>query len=120
MKKFEEMTYNERNEIVELFSNWLKDYTHEAILRVMEKRDEVIENEFAMNLLKELYNREEKESDDFNHSIALLLDNYEDFKDNANLVITDNCTILSVKTDEDFSNSIDGFQNIKMSINIRK
>lgn len=46
--------------------------------------------------------------------------NNEDFKDNANLVITDNCTILSVKTDEDFSNSIDGFQNIKMSINIRK
>lgn len=80
MKKFEEMTYNERNEIVELFSNWLKDYTHEVILRVMTKRDEIIENDFAINLLKELYNREEKESDEFNHSIELLLDNYEDFK----------------------------------------
>ena len=80
MKKFEEMTYNERNEIVELFSNWLKDYTHEVIVIVMAKRDEIIENEFAMNLLKELYNREEKESDDFNHSIDLLLTNYEEFK----------------------------------------
>lgn len=46
--------------------------------------------------------------------------NNEDFKDKENLAITDNSTILSVKTDKDFSNEIDGFQNIKMSINIKK
>ena len=44
----------------------------------------------------------------------------DDFKDKESLAITENSTILSVKTDKDFSNEIDGFQNIKMSINIRK
>lgn len=53
-----------------------------------------------------------------NGKIEQVLNN-EDFKNNANLVITDNCTILSVKTDEDFSNAIDGFQNIKMTIKIK-
>lgn len=44
----------------------------------------------------------------------------DDFKDKESLAITENSTILSVQTDKDFSNEIDGFQNIKMSINIRK
>lgn len=45
--------------------------------------------------------------------------NNEDFKNNSNLIITNNCTILSVKTDKDFSNEIDGFQNIKMEVKIK-
>lgn len=43
----------------------------------------------------------------------------EDFVQDENLMITDNCTILSVKTDENYSNKIDGFQNVKMTIKIK-
>lgn len=61
MKTFEEITSREeREEIVLLFSNWLKHYTHEVIIKVMGKRDEIINNEFTMKLLKELKEREEK------------------------------------------------------------
>ena len=61
MRKFEELKRDERDEIVLLFANWLNQYTHEVIVKVIERRDEIINNEFAMNLLKELKEREEKE-----------------------------------------------------------
>ena len=90
MKNFEEMNYNERNEIVELFSNWLKDYTHEVIVRVMEKRDEIISNEFSIYLLKELKEREDKEKTDFMRSIGELLSDFDSFNkyDPHNYVLT--------------------------------
>lgn len=43
----------------------------------------------------------------------------EDFDSDENLMITDKCTILSVKTDENYSDKIDGFQNVKMTIKIK-
>lgn len=43
----------------------------------------------------------------------------EDFIQDENLMITDKCTILSIKTDKDYSGEIDGFQNIKMIINTK-
>lgn len=81
MKKFEEITnIEERNEIVLLFANWLKDYTHEVIVKVIAQRDEIINNDFSMNLLKELKEREETETKDFNHSIGMLMLEFDDFK----------------------------------------
>lgn len=44
---------------------------------------------------------------------------YADSVQEDNSVITDKCIILSVKTDKDYSNQIDGFQNIKMTIKIK-
>lgn len=81
MKKYEELSYTEQNEIAALFGNWLQQYTHEVIIRVIEKRDEIISNEFSMNLLKELKEREEEEEHDFRRSIGHLLDNYNTFKE---------------------------------------
>lgn len=82
MKTFDEITdRTERDEIVLLFANWLKDYTHEVIIRVLEKRDEIINNEFAMNLLKELKTREEKEKADFDNSMANLLSDFDKYKE---------------------------------------
>ena len=82
MKKFEEITnIQERNEIVLLFSHWLERYTHEVIVKVISKRDEIINNEFAMNLLKELKKREEEETRNFDNSIGSLLMDFEDFKE---------------------------------------
>ena len=80
MKKFEELEFEEKKEITLLFANWLKDYTHEVIVKVISRRDEIINNEFAMNILKELKDREEKEEKDFAHSIGNLLGEFDTFK----------------------------------------
>lgn len=78
--KFEEMNRAERDEVVALFANWLKQYTHEVIVKVMERREEIIANEFAMHLLRELKTREEKEAERFADNIGWLFRNYDDFK----------------------------------------
>ena len=61
--KIEEMSMEERNEVCELLATWLEPYTQEVIVRVMERREEIINNEFAMMLLKQLKEREEKEQE---------------------------------------------------------
>lgn len=81
MKKFDELKLDERNEIVMLFSTWLKGYTHEVIVKVMSRRDEILNNDFAMNLLKELKEREEKEYNDFMHSVGNLFYDFETFSE---------------------------------------
>lgn len=81
MKKFEELSLNEQNEIVELFANWLNGYTHEVVVKVMEKADEIINSEFAMALLKELKERKENEYKDFSYSIKNLMTNFDKFKE---------------------------------------
>lgn len=82
MRTFNEIeSITERDEIILLFSNWLKKYTHEVIVKVLEKRDEIINNEFTMNLLKELKTREEKEKADFDNSIANLLYDFDGYKE---------------------------------------
>ena len=56
-----EMTYEEREMMTKLFENWLSGYVDEIIEKVMKRFDEIVNNEFTMNLLKELYERETKE-----------------------------------------------------------
>lgn len=43
---------------------WLGTYTQEVIERVMARMDEILNNDFAMNLINELYERTEKERKD--------------------------------------------------------
>ena len=81
MKQFEEMTRKEQTEVTNLFANWLRQYTHEVIVKVLEKRDEIISNEFAMHLLRELYIRDEKERACFTNNIAFLLINFDGHKE---------------------------------------
>lgn len=80
MKKYSELTYDERTEIKALFANWLKEYSHETIKKVMAKSEEIINNEFTMNMLRELATRENKELYDFTNSIGSMLDDYEMYK----------------------------------------
>ena len=47
----------------------------------MEKRNEIINNEFAMKLLKELKEREEKEKVDFDNNIGALFSDFDGFKE---------------------------------------
>lgn len=79
MKKFNELKLEERKEIAALFTNWLNDYTDEIIKRVLAKADEIINNEMAMHLLRELKARDEKEYKEFTDSIRFLLEDYESF-----------------------------------------
>ena len=81
MKKYDDMNITEQNEIAELFGNWLKNYTREVIVKVMKNRDDIINNDFAMNLLIELKEREDKEEKEFYHDIANLLFDFETFKE---------------------------------------
>ena len=81
MKKYDDMTITEQKEIAELFGNWLKNYTHEVIAKAMKNRDEIINNDFAMNLLIELKEREDKEEVEFYHEIGNLLNDFKTFKE---------------------------------------
>ena len=78
---YDEMSYNEKMEIEELFGVWLKPYVNEVIIRVLRKKDEIIENEFAMNLLRELAKREEQEEKSFYSTIGCYFDNVPDDAD---------------------------------------
>lgn len=76
---FNDLDREKRNHTAHLFSVWLRCYTHEVIVKVMERREEIISNPFTMNLLEELAQREEKEREDFAYSIGSLLSDFDTF-----------------------------------------
>lgn len=73
MKNYKEMSFTEQNEVAELFSNWLSKYTIKVVEKVMSKADEIITNEHAMHLLKELKTREDKEREERKNSMYFIL-----------------------------------------------
>lgn len=81
MTNYNEMTYSEQQKVAELFANWLKNYTKEVIMRVMAQRDDILANEFALKLLRELKEREDNEQEDFKRSMESLLDHFDIYKE---------------------------------------
>lgn len=81
MENYLNRTYEEKKEIAALFTTWLKHYTHEVIVKVMERREEILANEFTMNLLRELKAREDKEHQEFINSMRFMLGNFDDAKE---------------------------------------
>ena len=79
MKKFEQLERNEKEEITVLLANWLSNYTHDVISKVLVRRDEIINNEFVVGLLKELKEREEAEKNQFVDNIGWMLRNPDEF-----------------------------------------
>lgn len=77
---FGDLDTKKKNHIVRLFSVWLCRYTHEVIVKVMERRNEIITNNFAISLLENLADREEKEREDFAHSIGTMMRDFDTFK----------------------------------------
>ena len=71
------MNENERNA---LFANWLRKYSHEAIMRAMARRDEIVQNDHAMMMLRELLEREADEAKDFERSIDMLFRDFDTFE----------------------------------------
>ena len=81
MMRFDDMTVEEQKNVSVLFSNWLKCYTHDIIVNVIAKRDEIINNTFVMDMLRELKEREERESNEFTKDIRYLLMDYDAYKE---------------------------------------
>lgn len=81
MMKFNEMEREEREEIANIFSTWLKPYTTEIIIKVLEKSDEILSNEFAINMIKELHKREQEEKKEFSNDMARLLIDFDSYKE---------------------------------------
>ena len=76
---FRDLDTESKDHITRLFSVWLRQYTHSVIFKVMALREDIITNPFAMKLLEELAEREEKEYNDFSHSIGCMLRDFETF-----------------------------------------
>lgn len=62
--KYAEMELAQRTEIAELFENWLSVYTEKVIGQVAVRADEIINDEFSMNLIRELKVRADKEKEE--------------------------------------------------------
>ena len=81
MKAYNELDYHEQKEVASWFATWLHMYTREVIIHVLEQRDEILANDFVVNLLKELHERTIKEDADFTDSMRHLLGNFDNFKE---------------------------------------
>lgn len=68
-------------EFIELLANWLQIYTDDVVKSVMKKVDEIKNNDFAISLLKELYDRDNDEYEDFRSSIESLYYDYDYFSE---------------------------------------
>lgn len=80
-KKFDNLKTAEQLNLAARFEVWLGRYTQEVINKVIARLDEILENEFAMKLINELYEREEKERAARTSSLRLLMIDYDLFKD---------------------------------------
>lgn len=88
MKK---LSYSERQEMAKLFENWLSIYTEEVIEKVMRRYEEIVENEFVMNILKELYERDNKEKEDRIDSFEFMIRDAEESKFGNTWGVHNNC-----------------------------
>lgn len=79
MKKIEDYTLEEQKELSELLETWLCYYTPEIIKKAMANINEIVSNENAMYLLRELNVRTKKErqkrKDCFKNYLFLFKDN---------------------------------------------
>lgn len=79
MKTFTELNFEEQQEVTSLFSAWLRPYTSEVVNKIMEQADDIINNDFAVDLLRELAKRQDQEIKDFDESIEMLFRDFETF-----------------------------------------
>lgn len=79
-KQIKNLSYEEKIELAKKFECWLGCYTQEVVIKVLAKVEEIINNEFVMNLINELYVREEKEKKERINSISFLINDFESFK----------------------------------------
>lgn len=71
-KKLEQMTWEEHDELAKLLAPWLESYTADVIGRVIDQMDDILANETAMMMIRELGKRTEKEEDEFRSNLMFI------------------------------------------------
>ena len=79
MNKWEDLSYSERCDVAEWFTTWLQPYTKNVVNRVVCRIDEILGDDLAMGLIKELHEREAKERDDFKRHFSHLAEDFKGF-----------------------------------------
>lgn len=70
MKKIEEMNRIEKEEFAVMLWSWLEDYTDEVINKVLPQVNDILNNETAMFMLKELHLRKKEETESHIRDLA--------------------------------------------------
>ena len=70
----------EQKEFAKKLQTWLHPYTHEVYVRVMTQMEDIINNSFAMELISQLYEREQKEMADEIMQITFSLGHLDDLE----------------------------------------
>ena len=58
---------------IKIVSNWLKNYSNEVVVRVMEKYEQIINDKTTYTMLSKLYEEENKEEETFIHDIGYMV-----------------------------------------------
>ena len=63
------------DESIKLVANWLKNYSNDVVVRVMENYDQIINDKTTYNMLYKLYFQENKENETFIYEIEHIVKN---------------------------------------------
>ena len=58
---------------IKIVANWLKNYTNEVVVKVMEKYEQIINDKTTYTMLSKLYEEENKEEETFIHDIEYMV-----------------------------------------------
>lgn len=84
-------TYDEKQELASKLYTWLHQYTQDCIDRVFDQIDDIINNEFAMQMINELYKRTTKEAKDEKTTMYYYLLNIEEGEENDGYDLHNHC-----------------------------
>ena len=58
---------------IKIVANWLKDYSNEVVVKVMEKYEQIINDKTTYTMLSKLYEEENKENETFIDDIEYIV-----------------------------------------------
>ena len=58
---------------IKIMANWLKNYSNDVVVKVMEKYEHIINDETSYAILSKLYEEETKEEEIFIHDIEYMV-----------------------------------------------
>lgn len=58
---------------IKIVANWLKLYSNDVVVRVMEKYEQIINDKTTYTMLSKLYEQENKEEETFIHDIEYMV-----------------------------------------------
>ena len=58
---------------IKIVANWLKNYSNDVVVKVMEKYEQIINDKTTYTMLSKLYKEENKEEETFIHDIEYMV-----------------------------------------------